>query len=518
MKKQRGLMQSTALVSFNTMLSRVLGFIRDVIIAQLFGASAGSDAFFVAFKLPNFMRGLFAEGSFSQAFVPVLSEYQTQSSAVEVKQFIDRMAGSLLVFLVPLTALVTLVSPLLIYVVAPGFAHDPYRFGLAAHMLRITFPYLLLISLTALSGAILNTYGNYGIPAFTPVWLNISLIGCGLVLSQYLAVPVYALAWGVLIAGIIQLAFQLPFLVQVGLLPVPRPSFAHPGVKRVLKLMIPALFGVSVSQLNLLLSTVFASLLKVGSVSWLYYADRLMNFPLGVFGVAISTVVLPYLSRNAASDDHSSYRGTLHWGLRMLLVIGVPATVSLIVLSGPLIATLFYYRAFDSHDVLMTQQCLIAYALGVQAFMLVKVLASAFYAKQNIRTPVKIAIIATVTNMAFNALLLVPLQHIGLALASSISAWVNALLLLGLLYKRQIYRFDMQMPKFAGRLVIANVILGGYLYWWAKELTPWLHHGGVWRLTHLLIVVVSAVLLYAVTLLAIGMRKRDLTPSHYRIG
>lgn len=515
---KKGIMQSTAIVSFNTMLSRILGFLRDVIIAQLFGASAGSDAFFVAFKLPNFMRGLFAEGSFSQAFVPVLSEYQTNATASEAKLFIDRMTGSLITVLMPLTIVATIISPLLIYLVAPGFADDPQRFNMAAHMLRITFPYLLLISLTALSGAILNTYGHYGIPAFTPVWLNVSLIGCGIVLSQYLAVPVYALAWGVLLAGIIQLSFQLPFLIRLGLLPVPKPNFSHPGVKRVLKLMIPALFGVSVSQLNLLLGTIFASLLPVGSVSWLYYADRLMNFPLGVFGVAISTVVLPYLSRNAASEDQQSYQGTLHWGLRMLLVIGVPATVGLIVLSGPLIATLFYYRAFDSHDVLMTQQCLIAYALGVQAFMLVKVLASAFYAKQNIRTPVKIAVVAMVANMVFNALLIVPLQHMGLALASSISAWVNAVLLLVLLYKRQIYRFDKQMPKFAGRLVVANVILAAYLYWWAKQLTPWLEHDGLWRLAHLIIVVVTALALYGLALLAVGMRKRDLTPSQYRIG
>lgn len=514
---KRGLMQSTALVSFNTMLSRILGFLRDVIIAQLFGASAGSDAFFVSFKLPNFMRGLFAEGSFAQAFVPVLSEYQSQHSPSAAKDFIDRMAGSLLAVLLPLTVIVTAISPVFIYIVAPGFAHDPHRFALATHMLRITFPYLLLISLTALCGSILNTYGNYGVPAFTPVWLNVSLISCAWLLAPYLSISVYALAWGVLLAGVIQLLFQLPFLIKRGLLPLPKPSFSHPGVKRVLKLMVPALFGVSVSQLNLLLGTVFASLLQVGSVSWLYYADRLMNFPLGVFGVAISTVVLPYLSRNAASDDQQSYQGTLHWGLRMLLIIGAPATVSLIVFSGPLIATLFYYQAFDMHDVVMTQQSLIAYALGVQAFMLVKVLASAFYAKQNIRTPVKVAIIATVTNMLFNALLIGPLLHVGLALASSISAWVNALLLLGLLWKRQIYNFDKQMPKFIVRLLLANVIMGAYLYWVGGYLAMWTHHDGLWRLGHVLWAFTTAGLIYGGVLLLSGMRPRHLQPSYYRI-
>ena len=514
---KRSVMKSTALVSFNTMLSRILGFLRDVIIAHLFGASAGSDAFFVAFKLPNFMRGLFAEGSFAQAFVPVLSEYQSQYSTTSTQDFIDRMAGSLITVLLPLTAIVTTISPLFIYVVAPGFAHDPQRFALAAHMLRITFPYLMLISLTALCGSILNTYGQYGVPAFTPVWLNVSLIGCALLLAPFLTISVYALAWGVLLAGIIQLGFQLPFLIKQRLLPIPKPGFNHSGVKRVLKLMVPALFGVSVSQLNLLLGTVFASLLQVGSVSWLYYADRLMNFPLGVFGVAISTVILPYLSRNAASQDEVSYQGTLHWGLRMLLLIGIPATVGLIVLSGPLIATLFYYRAFNINDVLMTQQSLIAYAIGVQAFMLVKVLASAFYALQNIRTPVKIAVVATITNMVFNAILIWPLQHVGLALASSISAWVNALLLLALLYWRQIYRFDSKMPMFVGRLVVANVILCAYLYLLAGSVTSWVHHGGLWRLTHLLGVIISACIVYGLVLLASGMRFHHLQPSFYQI-
>ena len=337
----KALLKSTGIVSAMTSLSRVSGFIRDMLYAQLFGAGAGTDAFFVAFRIPNFLRRLFAEGAFSQAFVPVFSEYQTQHQQAELRELVDQVTGTLGAILLLITALGVLAAPLLILLFAPGFSSDAGKYQLTVDMLRITFPYLLFISLTALAGGVLNSCGRFAIPAVTPVLLNLTMIAAALWLAPHMEKPVMGLAWGVFIAGVVQLGFQIPFLRQIKLLPRPRWGWASAGVQQVLKLMLPAVFGSSVAQVNLLIDTLLASFLVSGSVSWLYYSDRLVEFPLGIFGVALGTVILPKLSRHHASAETAHFSQTLDWALRWALLIGVPATVALVILAGPMLAALF---------------------------------------------------------------------------------------------------------------------------------------------------------------------------------
>lgn len=483
-----------------------MGFARDMIIAQMFGAVAGMDAFYVAFKIPNFMRRLFAEGAFSQAFVPVLAEYQKTRTMSEVRVFLARIAGSMSVVLTLVTLIGVVLAPLIIYIFAPGFGGDSVREALATQMLQLTFPYLMLISLTAMAGAILNTYGYFGVPAFTPIFLNISMILCALYLSPHFAVPVMALAWGVLIAGIVQLLFQIPFLYHRKLLVKPSLMLRDPGVQRVMKLMVPALFGVSIAQINLLIDTIFASFLQVGSVTWLFYTDRLTDFPLGVFGVAIATVILPHLSRRHAEQSIENFSRALDWGLRLLLLIGVPAGLGLAVFSMPLIASCFAYGKFNPFDVIQTQKSLITLGLGVPAFMMVKVLASGFYARQDIKTPVRVGVIAMVINTLLCAIFIRPLAHAGLTLASSLAGYVNCGILLFLLVKRNIFQLRAGWTKFLMQLSVANALMASFLYFMQGNLSLWLSRTLFWRLSGLLLYVVGALLIYLITLRLCGMK------------
>ncbi len=463
-----------------TFISRLLGFVREMVLAFVFGASGGMDAFIIAFKLPNFMRRLFAEGAFSQAFVPVLSEYRSQRPE-QVRSFIDHMLGTLAMMLFIVVGIAILFAPLLVHVFAPGFADDSLRFELTTHMLRIMFPYLLLIALTAFAGAVLNTYGRFAIPAITPVLLNLALISAALFATIHFKQPIVALAWAVLIAGFMQLLLQLPFLRKTSHLPCPKPNWRDPGVRRVLTLMVPALFGVSITQISILIDSIFASFLPIGSISWLYYADRLMNFPLGVFGVALATVVLPYLSRKHAERDAHNYAHTIDWAIRSVLLVGIPSVIGLLLLASPILTTLLQHGRFSEHDVLMTSQSLLAFALGVPAFMLVKILASGFYAKQDIKTPVKIAAIAMVTNIVLNAALITPLAHAGLALATSLAAMLNASLLLMALYKQRIYIPSRGWLVFAGRLLLANGVMGIVLFAIHQPIAVWHSWSDGWR-------------------------------------
>lgn len=509
--KSQSLLRSTSLVSVMTFLSRIMGFIRDMTIANIFGVQASMDAFFVAFKIPNFMRRLFAEGAFSQAFVPVLAEYQQTRTIDEVRLFLARIAGTLSAILSLVTLIGILAAPVIIFVFAPGFSEDGTRFMLASEMLRLTFPYLMLISLTAMAGAILNTYGYFGVPAFTPVLLNIAMIVAAIFLSPHFEQPVLALAWGVLIAGISQLLFQIPFLYKRRLLVKPSMVFHDQGVKRVLKLMVPALFGVSVAQINLLVDTIFASFLKVGSVSWLFYTDRLTDFPLGVFGVAIATVILPHLSRKHAEQNPHSYSRALDWGLRMLLLIGVPSALGLALFAMPLIASCFGYGAFALNDVVQTQKSLFTLALGVPAFMMIKVLASGFYARQNIATPVKVGAISMVVNTILCALLVMPLQHAGLTLASTVAGYVNFGILLTLLLRRGIYKPREGWGRFLTQLFVANTVMSGYLLWAVGNVSYWMEKTLMLRLTLLLAHVFAAAIIYLLCLVVSGMR-----PAQFR--
>lgn len=506
------LFRSTSMVALMTMLSRLLGFVRDMVFAGIFGAGPAFDAFIVAFKIPNFMRRLFAEGAFSQAFVPILSEYKEQRTPEETQQFINHVAGTLGASILLVVALAEIIAPLIIMVFAAGFPDDGTRHQMATHMLRITAPYLLLIGLSAFVGAILNTYGRFTAPAFTPVLLNVALIAVAWFWAPHASTPIYVLAWGVLFGGIAQLLWQLIFVYRLKRFPIPIPRFSDPGVKRVMKLMVPALFGVSVAQLSLLFDTFFASFLPKGSIAWLYYSDRLTYLPLGVIGVALATVVMPYLSRQHSNNSQQLFSQTLDWGLRVNILVGVPAAVGLFVLAGPLIATLFNHGSFNDFDVWMTRESLMAYAVGLPSFMLVKVLASAFYSRKNIKTPVKIAAIAMVANLLLNIALIFPLKHAGLALATSLASWINSGLLLMLLRKREIYRPSKGWGKLLAQAAFANLVMAGFVWWAAGHLQQWLQWRLLHRVGHLVIIILPAILIYIIVLFLCGIRIADFKP------
>ncbi len=508
--KSSSLLRSSAVVSVMTLLSRILGMVRDMVVASYFGSGASADAFFVAFKIPNFLRRLFAEGAFAQAFVPVLTEYREKRSFAEVKLLVDRTAGMLGLILTALTALGVVMSPYLIMLFAPGFHNEPSKMQLAGELLRITFPYLLLISLTAFCGGILNSYGRFAVPAFTPVLLNVSMIGATVFLTPFFAEPVMALAWGVFIAGVAQLLFQMPFLWKMRLLPRPRVVKDDPGVKRIMLLMLPALFGVSVSQINLLLDTVLASFLQTGSVSWLYYADRLSELPLGAFGIAIGTVILPALSRQHATAKPEDFSATIDWALRMVLLVGVPAAVALAILAEPLIATLFFYGAMTANDVTQAAAALQAYSLGVLTFMLIKVLAPGFFARQDLKTPVRIAIICMVVNMVLNLILIWPLQHVGLALATSLASMLNTGLLLRGLYRAGVYQPAPGWLLFSLRLAAACAAMLALIMWLNQPSSEWFAWGWQRRVWEVTVLVVGGIFVFAGTLFASGIRMRHL--------
>ncbi|WP_040727821.1 murein biosynthesis integral membrane protein MurJ [Thiomicrorhabdus sp. Kp2] len=503
------IIKATATVGGMTMISRILGFVRDVIIARYFGASMGADAFFVAFKIPNFFRRLFAEGAFSQAFVPVLAEAKEKRGQEAVKHLVNAISFRLGGILLLLTAFGVFGSSLWMMVFAPGFIDNPEKFNLAADMLAITFPYLLLISLVAFSSAIMNTYNQFAVPAFTPVFLNLVLITFAVWVAPLMDVPVMALAWGVLVAGVVQLLFHLPFLYKLGLLPHPTTK-SDEGVGEVKRLMLPALFGVSVAQINLLVDTILASFLVTGSVSWLYYSDRLMEFPLGVFGVALATVVLPGLSKKAANENWQGFQQDIDSALRLVLIIGLPATLGLLILAEPLITTLFFYGAFTAHDATMSSMSLMAYSFGLLGFILVKILAPAFYSRKDMKTPVKVAVIALVTNIILNLILIGPFAHVGLAAATTISAFVNSGLLYWYLTKQAVFKPLSGWPKLFMQTLFANSVLIAFLLFASPSIESW-HAFDVWlRMAWLFGLVIGSIVIYGLVLVLVGLNPKRL--------
>ncbi len=518
-----GLLRSSAVVGFMTMLSRVLGLARDIVIAGFVGASANADAFFVAFKIPNFLRRLFAEGAFAQAFVPVLADYKEQGSIEAVQALINRIAGVLGGVLILITGLTILAAPIVASIFAPGFLVDAYKFKLTTEMIRITFPYLFLISMTGFCGAILNSYGRFSVPAFTPVFLNLSLIASATLAAPWFEEPVFALAWGVFLAGVIQLLFQLPFLYKLDLVPRPIWDTKDEGVRRIMKLMVPALFGVSVSQINLLLDTVLASFLPTGSVSWLYYSDRLAELPLGVFGIAIATVILPNLSAHQSASRDQQFTQTLDWAVRSVLLIAVPSAVALMLLAEPILITLFQYDAFTVKDVGMAAWSLRAYSLGLIAFMLIKVLAPGYYARQDIATPVAIGIKAMAANMLLNFIFVLPLMyywnvgHVGLALATSVSAWLNAGLLLRGLLREGVYQFQGGWWAYLARLFVATVVMATVVVVVVSAPGDWLAWAWYDRAVQMAVVCGAGVVAYLMTHLLGGTRLRQLRAPSARL-
>jgi putative peptidoglycan lipid II flippase len=426
-------------VSSLTLVSRILGYVRDFVIARAFGAGLATDAFFVAFRIPNLLRRLFAEGALSQAFVPVLAEQKNKTSLEETRNLIDGTATLLLLALMIAAAIGIAAASLIVYISAPGFAADPPKFDLTVRMLQITFPYIVFISLAAFAAGVLNTWNRFSVPALTPALLNVAFIVGALAFADFFDPPIVVLAWAVFVGGALQLAFQVPFLFRLGFLPRWHLDFSHPAVRRVLKLMAPAAFGVSISQLSLLINTIFASFLVSGSVSWLYYADRLMEFPAGVLGVALGTILLPSLSKYHADANHEEYGRLLDWGLRLTVLLAVPSAAALAVIALPLIAALFHYGRFSTGDAWMTREALVAYSIGLVGMILVKILAPGFYARQNIVTPVKIGIVTLAATQLMNLAFIGPLKHAGLALAIGLGACLNAALLFRILRKNGIY-------------------------------------------------------------------------------
>lgn len=511
-KKQRGLLGAVLSVSGMTLLSRVLGFLRDLTFANAFGAAGMLDVFIVAFKLPNFFRRLFGEGAFSQAFVPALSAYQ-RDAAEALKPFVAGMMGTLLCVVAALVLLVEWAAPGVVMIVAPGFLKDPPHFALAVLMTRILFPYLLLITVVAFASAVLNAHHRFALPAAVPIVLNTVLIGFVVFLSHYFNYPMIGLAWSVLCAGLLQALVLLYALFRLDLLAFPRIAYRHAGVQRVFRAMVPALFGVSVAQVSLIIDNGFASFLAKGSISWLYYADRLIYLPLGVIGVAVATVILPVLSRLSAQETEEISL-TVDWGLRVVLLLGLPAALACAFLAKPLVATLFQHGQFSAADVTMTARALTAYAIGLPAFMLIKVLASAFYAQQNMARPVRIAFIALLVNVVLNVMLIVPLAHAGLALSTAISAGVNALLLYCYLKKEQGYQSHCRWWRFLAQLASGLFMLGLLLWCGAGEPAYWLNGTSAHRVLHLLALIGGGVLLYFGVLWCAGMRLSTLRKAH----
>jgi len=494
-----GLMQKTSIVGGMTLISRILGLVRDVVFARYFGARIVMDAFLVANRIPNMLRRFFAEGAFSAGFVPVMARYREKHDHEEAREFIDSVSGTFGAILFLVTLIGVIAAPLLVLVVAPGFVGDGGDLDLAALMLRFTF--------------ILNTYGRFGVPAFTPVILNVVLISAAIWLSPRLEQPIMALAYAVFIAGVCQLLFQLPFLAKIRALPRPKWNPRHEGVKRAFKLMVPAIFGSSAAQINVLLGGIIASMLPVGSISYLYFSDRLMEFPLGIFSIALGTVTLPYLSRLWAKGDKTSFSQTLDWSLRLALLIAVPAAIGLFVLAEALVTALFYGGLFDEHAVRMTALALKAYAIGLVGFSFVKILAPAYFAREDTKTPVRIALGALLVNLVLSVALAwymttskIAGPHAGLAAATSVAAILNAALLYRGLLRDQVLLHSSGWPALMLRVVLANGAMIAVLYQVYRPLEWWIEAGFTGRVVWLAVTIALAVGAYFIALMALGTR------------
>ena len=519
--RRGGLLRSTAVFSGMTLLSRIAGFARDMLQATLFGTGATNpamSAFIVAYRVPNFLRRVFAEGSMAMAFVPVLNEIKERGDRAALKSFIDHMAGALCAVVLMVCAAGMLAAPLVARLFAPGWADQPDLLAQTAQMLRITFPYLLFISMMSLAASILNSTGRFGLPAFTPVLHNLTMIAAMLWLAPRFEVPPVGLAWGVLAAGALQLALLWPSLGRLGLRPRLRLGFGHPEVRKVGRLMLPTLFSSSVAQVNLIVGTAFASVLAAGSVDWLYYSDRLIEFPLGLFGVALGTVILPHLSRRHAAEDAAGYNGALDWGLRMALLAGVPAGLGLLLLAEPITATVYNYGQFSAFDTRMAAVSLSAMSLGVPAFMLTKVLAPAFYARQDTKTPMRAAIWTVVANIVLTAAITTPLwlggvrgAHGGIALATALAGGLNAVLLWRALRRSGLYRPEPGWGGFLLRLALACVAMAAVVLSLRHGIGAWTQiDGPVARVGWLVLAIGAGAGCYALVLVALGLRPRHL--------
>lgn len=512
----RGFFRSTAIVGITTLLSRITGLLRDM--AQLaFFPAATLEVFVLANQIPNLLRRLFAEGAFSQAFVPVIAEYRAKRSQAEVRGLVDAVAGTLGVFLAAASLLGVLAAPLIVLLFAPGFrAKEGGQFDLAIDLLRWTFPYLVFVSLTALAGGVLNSYQKFGLPAFSSVVLNVVMVVFAAVLSPYFERPIMALAMGVFVGGVLQVLLLVPPLLSMGLLRWPKWHLQHEGVRRVLRLMGPAIVGSSMGQLSIMVSTGIASLLADGSMTWLYAADRLVEFPLGVFSIALATVILPSLSGHHARSAPEEFSATLSWAIRLVCLIVIPASVALFTLSGPLTVAIYHRREFTALDVEMTRVALMAFSFALLGWSLIKVLAPGYYARQDTRGPVKVAMRALGLTMILNLIVMVTLwltgrlemqgMHALLALTNGIGALGNAAWLYRGLVRGGILQRDAEGAALIGRIFVASVAMAGVLWWFSGDLAAWLHATTSHRVGWLTALVVGGGATYFACLWLMGAR------------
>lgn len=513
--KKKSLLRSSLLFSVMTFISRILGLVRDIIIAKYF-TNLETDAFFAAIRIPNTLRRFFAEGGFSNAFVPVLSNTKAEQPN-ELPSLLNHVFGALLFILLILTTLGVVFAGAILFAVAPGFSDSSEQQALAELMLRITFPYILFISIVAFLTGILNTYGKFGLPAFVPAILNISLISAALFFKSYFDPPVVALAWAVAVGGFLQMAILIPSLIKLNRLPRPQLNWQHQGVRKILKLMIPTLFGSSVGQINILLNTMLASLLASGSISWLYYSDRLVELPIAIIGVALGTVILPKLSAFKNHYHQDNFTKTLGWALKIALIFGSAAATGLFVLAEPLMATLFHRGKFTYHDVEMATRSLQAFALGAFSLSMVKVLVSGFYSRQDTKTPVKIGIFCVVINMLISLSVFKALGHSGLALASSISSTLNMILLASLLYRDKCIVLEHSFVTFIFKVIFANLIMAGGLYLilqLSSNLLNWNELSNLLRIVYLSILIVAGTLIYLLSLVILRTKLKTLLRFH----
>ena len=513
------LLKSASVFGGWTFISRILGLARDVLFARFFGAGVMMDVFKVTFALPNYFRRLFAEGAFLQAFVPVLNELKENGDEAEVRSLVADTSGTLATILFVFTVIGVLAAPVFVFIFAPGFFNNPENpqaWGLSVELLRWTFPYLLFISLTALSGGVLNTYGKFGVPAFTPILLNITLITFVLWVSPFFEIPIYASSIGVFVAGILQLLFQFPFLQKLGMLSWPRWGWKTSGVRKIFKLMLPGIFGSSIAQLNLLIDSAIASMLAAGSISYLYYSDRLMELPLGIFAIAIATVALPRLSSQHANKSHAEFSHTLDWSLRTAFLICLPAAVGLVTLAGPLVSTIFQHGEFDVHSVIMTRYSLWAFGFGLFGFVLVKVLVPGYFSRQDTKTPVKIGIIAIIVNVSLNLIVLAMFltgnwetaPHAGLAAATSVGAFVNAILLYKGLRKTNVFQPEAGWFAYLAKIFIACGLMAALLLLMAGDLDSWTAASAFERINRLALIIGAGAGTYFLVLFVLGVRPR----------
>ncbi|MET0355931.1 MAG: murein biosynthesis integral membrane protein MurJ [Cellvibrio sp.] len=517
---KRNMLRSSAITGSMTMMSRITGLVRDQLQAYFLGAGSEADAFNAAFRIPNFFRRLFSEGAFSQAFIPVLSEYRAKGSQEALKHLIDRVAGCLGLVLILVTVLGVVGAPVLGAVFASGFMDDTAKFEHYTSLIRIMFPYMMLISLSGFMGAILNSYDRFAISAFTPVLLNIVSIFAMLVIAPIMGSVTFALAWSVLLAGVLSIAFQAPHLKRLHLLPKPKVDWKDPGVKRILTLMAPAIFGVSIAQINTLFDSTAASWLVEGSVTWIYYSDRMVELPLGIFAVAVGTVIMPSLSRLHTTGSTEEFSKTLDWAMRFIILIALPATLALIILAEPIMFTLFQHGKFDAHAAIMSSYSLQAYVTGLLAFMLIKILAPGYFARHDMKTPVKIGMISIGCGITLKAIIVYPLHafwqigHVGLAVSTAFAAYVNVILLYRGLRTREVYMPSAGWLKTWLRYGFANAFMVAVLVTGSYYLDGWAVWGLMERVMSLLLLCLAGGASYILGLGIMGFRPKDFRAPH----